>query len=87
MRALANFQFIGQLYKHRMGIDKIVHNCVIPLLNEVCRSAHCRGHIRMFHTVDFSSCTLYLGQSCGLIAEQHASATCDAESFPLCIHL
>jgi hypothetical protein len=75
MRVLANIHFIGQLYKHHIVIDEIVHNSVIQLVEEVRHSVDCRGHLRMIHIVDFSSCTVCLGQGCGLVAEQHTSTT------------
>lgn len=34
-RALGNIQFVGHLYKHRMLTEKIMHNCIQTLLEDV----------------------------------------------------
>lgn len=35
-RALGNMQFVGYLYKHRLIAEKIMHECIRTLLEDVC---------------------------------------------------
>ena len=37
-RMLGNIQFIGQLYMKKMLTEKIMHECIVKLLGEVCTS-------------------------------------------------
>ena len=39
-RALGNIQFVGQLYKKRMLTEKIMHECIKSLLEDVSIQTH-----------------------------------------------